>query len=44
MSQTFDALDNKQRLIPDFYLKPEMVELYQHDNLFFEAIQFINEV
>ncbi|KAH7726137.1 protein phosphatase 2Aregulatory subunit B' [Aphelenchoides avenae] len=36
-------INNKQRLIPDYYIKPEMVELYQHDNLFFEAIQFINE-
>uniref|UniRef100_A0A914DL14 Serine/threonine-protein phosphatase 2A activator n=1 Tax=Acrobeloides nanus TaxID=290746 RepID=A0A914DL14_9BILA len=36
-------IGNPQRLIPDYYLKPEMVEVYQSSNLFFEAIQFINE-
>ena len=30
--------------IPDYYLRPEMVSQYKNDNLFFEAIQYINEV
>lgn len=37
-------IDNPDRLIPDYYLRPEIVEQNQHENLFFEAIQFINEV
>jgi serine/threonine-protein phosphatase 2A activator len=37
-------LDNRSRLTPDDYLKEEQVLIYQFDNLFFEAIQFINEV
>ncbi|KAF7639773.1 Serine/threonine-protein phosphatase 2A activator [Meloidogyne graminicola] len=36
-------INNKFRLIPDYYLRPEMVSQYQNDNLFFEAIQYINE-
>ncbi|KAI1708262.1 phosphotyrosyl phosphate activator (PTPA) protein domain-containing protein [Ditylenchus destructor] len=36
-------INNQPRLVPDFYLRAEMVEQYQHDNLFFGAIQFINE-
>ncbi|KAL7071634.1 hypothetical protein ACQ4LE_009518 [Meloidogyne hapla] len=36
-------IDNKFRLIPDYYLRPEMVKQYQTDNLFFEAVQYINE-
>uniref|UniRef100_A0A914M9T8 Serine/threonine-protein phosphatase 2A activator n=2 Tax=Meloidogyne incognita TaxID=6306 RepID=A0A914M9T8_MELIC len=36
-------IDNKYRLIPDYYLRPEMVSQYKNDNLFFEAIQYINE-
>ena len=37
-------IGNKQRLIPDNYLNPQTVEIYQRDNLFFEAIQYINDV
>jgi len=36
-------INNKKRLIPDYYLRRDMVEQYQNDNLFFEAIQYINE-
>lgn len=36
-------INNPQRLIPDYYLRPEVVEQNQHESLFFEAIQFINE-
>jgi serine/threonine-protein phosphatase 2A activator len=36
-------IGNKQRLIPDHYLNAQTVETYQRDNLFFEAIQYINE-
>uniref|UniRef100_A0A914HBC5 Serine/threonine-protein phosphatase 2A activator n=1 Tax=Globodera rostochiensis TaxID=31243 RepID=A0A914HBC5_GLORO len=36
-------IDSKQRLIPDYYLRSEMVTQYQSDNLFFEAIQYINQ-
>jgi|UniRef100_A0AC35FQQ2 serine/threonine-protein phosphatase 2A activator len=36
-------IGNKQRLTPDHYLNPTTVETYQRDNLFFEAIQYINE-
>uniref|UniRef100_A0A183CFZ6 Serine/threonine-protein phosphatase 2A activator n=1 Tax=Globodera pallida TaxID=36090 RepID=A0A183CFZ6_GLOPA len=35
--------NSKQRLIPDYYLRSEMVTQYQSDNLFFEAIQYINQ-
>ena len=37
-------LGNPQRLIPDCYLRTELVELHKSHNLFFEAIQYINEV
>jgi len=36
-------IDNRHRLIPDYYLRAEIVEQHQSDDLFFEAIQFINE-
>lgn len=36
-------IGNKQRLIPDHYLNGQTVATYQTDNLFFEAIQFIND-
>ncbi|KAL3107643.1 hypothetical protein niasHT_018841 [Heterodera trifolii] len=36
-------IDNKQRLIPDYYLRSEMVTQHQDDNLFFEAIHYINQ-
>lgn len=37
-------IGNRQRLIPDHYLNPQTVSIYQNDNLFFEAIQYINDV
>lgn len=37
-------LDNRSRLTPDDYLKEEQVLIYRFENLFFEAVQFINEV
>ncbi|TKR81374.1 hypothetical protein L596_015252 [Steinernema carpocapsae] len=36
-------IGNTKKLIPDSYTKPETVEAYQSHNLFFEAIQYINE-
>uniref|UniRef100_A0A914Z0Y9 Serine/threonine-protein phosphatase 2A activator n=1 Tax=Panagrolaimus superbus TaxID=310955 RepID=A0A914Z0Y9_9BILA len=36
-------IGNKQRLTPDHYLNAQTVEVHQRDNLFFEAIQYINE-
>uniref|UniRef100_A0A914ENS2 Serine/threonine-protein phosphatase 2A activator n=1 Tax=Acrobeloides nanus TaxID=290746 RepID=A0A914ENS2_9BILA len=36
-------IGNPQRLIPDCYLRTQLVELYKSHNLFFEAIQYINE-
>uniref|UniRef100_A0A915DKT7 Serine/threonine-protein phosphatase 2A activator n=1 Tax=Ditylenchus dipsaci TaxID=166011 RepID=A0A915DKT7_9BILA len=36
-------INNTARLIPDFYLRSEIVEQNQNENLFFSAIQFINE-
>jgi len=36
-------INNNARLVPDFYLRPEIVEQNQNENLFFGAIQFINE-
>ncbi|KAI6229991.1 Serine/threonine-protein phosphatase 2A activator [Aphelenchoides fujianensis] len=36
-------INNRHRLTPDDYLKEEQVLVYQHDNLFFEAVQFIND-
>uniref|UniRef100_A0A9J2Q0F5 Serine/threonine-protein phosphatase 2A activator n=1 Tax=Ascaris lumbricoides TaxID=6252 RepID=A0A9J2Q0F5_ASCLU len=34
---------NKKRIVPESYLKPEVVELHAPKNLFFDAIQYINE-
>uniref|UniRef100_A0A7E4V453 Serine/threonine-protein phosphatase 2A activator n=1 Tax=Panagrellus redivivus TaxID=6233 RepID=A0A7E4V453_PANRE len=36
-------IGNKKRLIPDSYLNANTVEANRDDNLFFEAIQYINE-
>ncbi|KAI6212985.1 hypothetical protein M3Y94_00095200 [Aphelenchoides besseyi] len=36
-------INNRSRLTPDDYLKQEQVFIYQAENLFFEAIQYINE-
>lgn len=36
-------IDSNSRLIPDYYLRPEMVTQYQNHNLFFGAIQYIND-
>ncbi|KAI6190928.1 Serine/threonine-protein phosphatase 2A activator [Aphelenchoides bicaudatus] len=36
-------INNRSRLTPDDYLKEDQVLIYQFDNLFFEAIQFIND-
>ncbi|CAD5235311.1 unnamed protein product [Bursaphelenchus xylophilus] len=36
-------INNRARLTPDDYLKEEQVLIYQNDNLFFEAIQYIND-
>lgn len=36
-------INNPCRLIPDYYLRTEMVEMYQENNLFFEAIDYINK-
>jgi len=36
-------INNQSRLTPDDYLKEDQVLIYQSDNLFFEAIQFIND-
>ncbi|CAD5228817.1 unnamed protein product [Bursaphelenchus okinawaensis] len=35
-------IGNRARLTPDDYLKEDQVLIYQHDNLFFEAVQYIN--
>jgi len=36
-------IGDRHQLIPDHYLSADIVEQHQRDNLFFEAIQFINE-
>ncbi|VDK47274.1 unnamed protein product [Anisakis simplex] len=36
-------IGNKKRLIPDSYLNPQTVELNAPKNLFFDAVQYINE-
>uniref|UniRef100_A0AC34QVL0 Serine/threonine-protein phosphatase 2A activator n=1 Tax=Panagrolaimus sp. JU765 TaxID=591449 RepID=A0AC34QVL0_9BILA len=36
-------IGNKQRFIPDHYLNEQTVANYQNENLFFEAIQYIND-
>lgn len=36
-------LIGQKRLVPESYLKPELVEMHAPKNLFFDAIQYINE-
>ncbi|MFH4978460.1 hypothetical protein AB6A40_005169 [Gnathostoma spinigerum] len=36
-------IGNKNRLVPESYLNPTLVEMHASKNLFFDAVQFINE-